>query len=82
VRQATVTEVSQLPTDDASIRLEAVVGDCPRWLVMRRPPQHFEAIVGTTLEIKSGGGVYVAGKLWARRMPRYPHEIVLIARGQ
>ncbi len=76
---AVVIEVNRTPTGDAAIRLDVIAGRCPRWLVLRRPPKHFEAIIGETIEVDHDG-VYVGGRLWAKRMPRSPNEIVLIAR--
>lgn len=78
---ATVTAVDRTVTGAAHLRLDVISGRCPKWLMMKRPPQYFEAIVGTTLEI-TWSAVYVKGELWAKRLPRSPNEIVLIARGK
>ncbi len=76
---AIIEAVNRTTSGDAQLRLDVISGKCPRWLVLRRPPQHFDAIVGTQIEV-TFSGVYVNGELWAKRQPKDCHEIVLIAR--
>jgi len=76
---AIITDVNRTATGDAHLRLDVISGKCPTWLMMKRPPKDFDAVAGTTVEV-TFSGVYVNGELWAKRLPKNHHEIVLIAR--